>query len=432
MSAALLSGWGRHPVQRAQVFAPRSMQDVAALIHSEPTLIARGQGRAYGDSAMNAAATLSTRQMNRMLAFDPTTGQLVAEAGVTLAEIITTFLPRGWFPLVAPGTAQVTLGGAIAADVHGKNHLRVGSFRSCIDWIEVMGPDATLHRCSPSAEPVLFDHTLGGMGLTGVILRAAMRLRPVETGWLQQQIVATNDLPATLGTLAQGNAEYRVAWLDPRRGRALVMLADHAPCAAVSVPRFPPAGKPRRLAVDMPSGLINRKTAHVLNAAYFHAKARQSAQLVNWQSFFFPLDALSDWNRAYGQRGLVQFQCVLPDKTALSGLTALVQTIAHAPVAPTLSVLKLLGHQHSAFSFPMAGVTLAVDFPTTPAALELLKQLDPIVLAHGGRFYLAKDAHMTAATLHASDPRTSAFMDQRHSTGASARFQSAQSQRLKI
>jgi FAD/FMN-containing dehydrogenase len=367
-----------------------------------------------------------------MLAFDPATGQLVAEVGVTLAEIIATFLPRGWFPIITPGTAQVTLGGAIAADVHGKNHLRAGSFRTCVDWVEVIGPDATLRRHAPATDPVAFDHTLGGMGLTGVIVRAAIRLRPVETGWLRQRMVATGDLPTTLAALAQGDTEYRVAWLDARRGRGLVLLADHALRAEVSARPFPPAAKPRRLAFDLPHGVINRATAHALNAAYYHAKARQDVRLVDWQSFFFPLDALSDWNRAYGRRGLVQFQSVLPHDTAGTGLVALLAAIARAPVAPTLSVLKLLAAQPSALSFPMAGVTLAVDFPASPAALALLDELDAIVLDHGGRFYLAKDARISAATLHASDPRARAFADHRAATGATARFQSAQSHRVQI
>jgi len=436
MTQRALSGWGRFPVHHTCLVAPRTIQDLSERVQAGPSVIARGSGRAYGDSAINAQTTLSMRHFNRMLAFDPDHGQLVAEAGVTLAEVIAVFLPRGWFPPVVPGTANVTLGGAIAADVHGKNHMLQGSFRSCVDWIEVMGPEGAVRRCSWATDRELFDRTLGGMGLTGIITRAAIRLRPVETGWLRQTTQATPDLRATLAALVDGQADYRVAWLDLPHTRALVMHADHALRAELPpelATAQPLVGRPRKLGITLPASLINRATSQAVNAAYFHAhKRRAGIRYVGWHPFFFPLDAIADWNRAYGRRGLVQFQCVLPTDQAEHGLKALIQTISAAHVPPVLSVLKCFGAQESAFSFPMQGITLAVDFPASAQALALLDQLDPIVIAHGGRLYLAKDARMTAATLRAADPRVGTFETFRAMSGTGMRFQSAQSDRLEL
>ena len=229
-----IAGWGRYPQMDARVLAPRDLDALRDLVVSAPHVIARGNGRAYGDSAINPDATIRMRHFDHMIAFDPATGQLVAEAGVLLGDIIAAFLPRGWFPMVSPGTKFVTLGGAIAADVHGKNHHKDGSFRTCVDWVEIMGPDGETHRCGPDDDPVLFDHTLGGMGLTGIILRAAIRLRPVESAWIRQTTIAAPNLRAAMAAFEEAqDATYSVAWIDclgtgAQLGRSLVMLGEHA------------------------------------------------------------------------------------------------------------------------------------------------------------------------------------------------------------
>ena len=229
-----LSGWGRYPVLEARIHRPRSVEALRDLVLREPNLIARGNGRAYGDCAINRSATIETLHLNRMIAFDPKSGQLVAEAGVLLGDIISAFLPRGWFPLVTPGTKFVTLGGAIAADVHGKNHHKDGSFRACVDWIDVMGHDGEVRQFSRKKDATLFDYTLGGMGLTGIILRAAIRLRPIETALIRQTTIAAPNLKSVMAAFeaAQG-ATYSVAWIDclgtgGNLGRSLVMLGEHA------------------------------------------------------------------------------------------------------------------------------------------------------------------------------------------------------------
>jgi decaprenylphospho-beta-D-ribofuranose 2-oxidase len=439
-----LSGWGRYPVLEARTHRPRSVEALRQLIVSEPSLIARGNGRAYGDSAINTSATVETRHINRMVAFDPASGQLVAEAGVLLGDIIAAFLPGGWFPMVTPGTKFVTLGGAIAADVHGKNHHRDGSFRTCVDWIDVMGPDGEIRRCSPTDNASLFDHTLGGMGLTGIILRAAIRLRPVETAWIRQQTIPAANLKAAMAAFeAAQDATYSVAWIDclgtgGNLGRSLVMRGEHATRADLSSEQAqaPFQIKPKRklgIAMDFPAASLNSLTVRAFNALYYWVGARKTGtQLVDWDSYFYPLDAVLGWNRIYGRKGFAQFQCALPLDRSEAGLTALLVEIAKAGSGSFLAVLKRFGKQESAFSFPMEGYTLALDFPVTPKTLALLERLDQITIEHGGRFYLAKDSRMTGATLRASDPRAADFQAHRDSQGLTSRFRSAQSERLAL
>lgn len=439
-----LSGWGRFPVHEATVHAPRTIEAVRAHVLAGPAVIARGNGRAYGDSAVNPPATLETRHLNRMIAFDPACGQLVAQAGVRLADIIAAFLPRGWFPAVTPGTKFVTLGGAIAADVHGKNHHKAGSFRSCVDWVELMEADGAIRRCSPDSDPALFDATLGGMGLTGIVLSAAIRLAAVETAWIRQTTLAAPNLSAAMAAFeANHAATYSVAWIDclgsgAGLGRSLVMLGEHASLAELPETRreAPFAGKPaRQLAVplDLPGWTLNRLSVRAFNALYYRAGARQAGtRLVDWDSYFYPLDAIARWNRIYGRAGFAQFQCVLPLDRSEAGLAALLAETSHAGAGSFLAVLKRFGPQDSAFSFPMEGYTLALDFPVTPRTLALMERLDQITLAHGGRFYLAKDSRMSAATFHAADRRIPAFQQLREERGATPRFRSAQADRLSL
>lgn len=439
-----LSGWGRYPVVAAKVHAPRSAAQLRERVLSVPELIARGNGRAYGDSAINASATIDMRHLNRMIAFDPVTGQLVAEAGVLLGDIIATFLPRGWFPKVSPGTKFVTLGGAIAADVHGKNHHKDGSFRACVDWIDVMGPDGEVTRCSEQQDAALFDHTLGGMGLTGIILRAAIRLRPVETAWIAQTTIPAPDLQAAMAIFeAAQDATYSVAWIDclgtgKQLGRSLVMLGEHAtrsdlPAEQASAP-YKIKPKPRlTVPLDFPAFALSGLTVRAFNALYYRAGTRKTGeQLVDWDSYFYPLDAIRNWNRIYGRRGFAQFQCALPLDRSESGLTALLAETSTTGAGSFLAVLKRFGKQDSAFSFPMEGYTLALDFPINPKTLALLDCLDRITIEHGGRFYLAKDSRMSAETLRASDGRLGKFQAHRESRGFTSRFRSAQSERLSL
>lgn len=433
-----LSGWGRTPVHSTRLIHPEGEADIRAALAQGP-LIARGNGRAYGDSAVGQQ-TLDMRRLDHVLAFDPATGQLVAEAGLLLADIIACFLPQGWFPAVTPGTRFVTLGGMIAADVHGKNHHRDGGMRHVTDWIDLMDQDGTVRRCSRQENPELFEWTIGGMGLTGVILRAAIRLRPVETGWIRQTTRPAANLQAALAALeADSHATYSVAWIDclatgDAMGRSLVMTGEHAALSELGGrPTLPPARRKRAVPVDLPGFALNRYSVRAFNALYWAAGQRQQgSRLVDWDSYFYPLDAILGWNRIYGRRGFLQFQCVLPDASAHAGMAALLRAISASGQGSFLAVLKRMGAAGGGLSFPMPGHTLALDFPATPRAQALFDRLEAITLDHGGRFYLAKDARLSAGTFRAADPRAADFARFRAGAGLTAHFASAQSARLEL
>lgn len=441
----ILSGWGRHPRLDCRVFRPRDMAGLrAALAAADGTLIARGNGRAYGDSALNPAATIDMRGLNRILAFDEGTGQVVAEAGVLLADLIDVFLPRGWFPAVTPGTRFVTVGGAIASDVHGKNHHKDGAFGTFVDWVEVLCPDGEIRRASRSENADLFGWTVGGMGLTGVILRAAVRLRTVETGWIRQRLTPAPNLAAAMALFEQGqDATYSVAWIDclatgRAMGRSLVMLGEHARLdelrAHQQADRWVNRRKPpKTVPLDFPAFALNRWSVRAFNTAYYLNGLRGAGEgLIDFASYFYPLDAILEWNRIYGRKGFAQFQCVIPLDASAAGLEALLRAIARSGQGSFLAVLKRMGAQDSRFSFPMEGYTLALDFPVRGSTPALFAELERIAIDHGGRFYLAKDSFLTADRLRQSDPRSTAFTAMRQETGAAARFASAQSERLSL
>jgi decaprenylphospho-beta-D-ribofuranose 2-oxidase len=433
-----LAGWGGYPAAgRYPVLSPNNAADLGAMV-GQGDVIAFGNGRAYGDSALNPRRTLRMAGLGRLLAFDPGSGVVEAEAGVLLGDLIAAMLPRGWFPAVTPGTKFVTLGGMIAADVHGKNHHRDGGMRQTVVWIEVLGPDGTPRRTVPGE--ALFEWTVGGMGLTGVIRRAGLRLLPVETGWLRQTTIAAPDLGAVMAVLEADDAPYSVAWIDSLAsgadlGRGLVHLGAHARLSdlASGMERFPKARTGFAVPVTAPSWAMGRPLVGAVNRLiYRRGLAAPAAALCDWDSFFYPLDRVLRWNRLYGRCGFVQFQCVLPEAAARPGLNALLRASAEGGHPSSLAVLKKMGPEAGPFSFPMQGWTLALDLAMRDGTLALMDRLDAIAIDHGGRFYLAKDARMRAETLTRSDPRVAAFRAMRQNMGLRAAFRSLQSERLEL
>lgn len=438
-----LSGWGRYPCIDAKLSAPRNEEGLRALV-LQGNAIARGNGRAYGDSAVSASNTVHMQHFNRMLAFDAEQGQLVAEAGVLLSDIIDVFLPRGWFPYATPGTKFVTLGGMIAADVHGKNHHKDGSFANCVDWIDVLVSDGSVQRCSRSEKTDLFEWTVGGMGLTGIMLRAAIRLRPVTSAWIEQRTLVAENISRAIELFEQSqDATYSVAWIDclqqgKSMGRSLLMLGEHTDAVALpsqyrKTPLQIPSKRKISIPADFPSWSLNSLSVRAFNALYYwNGQRKRGQQLVDLDSYFYPLDAILGWNKIYGRRGFAQFQCVLPLQTAEEGLRALLSAIADAGVGSFLAVLKRFGKQNSRFSFPMEGYTLALDFPVNKRTLALMERLDSITVEYGGRFYLAKDSRMSRDVFQQSDPRAQKYLSFRDIHAASGTFASAQSERLGI
>ena len=436
-----LSGWGRYPTREAQVDHVRSVGETAIRV-TDGVWIPRGGGRAYGDAAIGVVSTLDLSGMNRMIEFNPETGVLTAEAGVTLAAVIRAMLPRGFFPHVVPGTKYVTLGGMVASNIHGKNHHGEGGFGRNVVSFTLVGPDGVSRLCSREENRGLFDATIGGMGLTGVISTVTLRLRPVETGMIVQRTIVAEDLASAMACFeANNDATYAVAWIDTlargsRLGRSLVYLGEHARRSDL-VPGAldglnPKPGRVIPVPVDLPSFTLNRASVSLFNAAYqFAGSLPPLTKLVPVDSYFFPLDTVSNWNRIYGAAGFVQYQCVLPPQTSQSALTEILDRVAHKGNPSFLAVLKLMGPEECGLiSFPMPGYTLALDFPAGPKTFSLLRSLDPIVQAAGGRLYLSKDAVQPRDLFEAGNPTLGAFRALRREIGAAARFRSLQSERL--
>lgn len=441
-----LAGWGRYPRHESEVLQADAPGSVPGLIAAREGLIARGNGRAYGDAAIGEQATLMTRSLDRMKSFDPQSGLLTVEAGVLLADILSAFAPRGFFPAVVPGTKLVTIGGMIAADVHGKNHHRDGGFGDHVDELTLVLPSGETLACSRTQNPEIFAGTIGGMGLTGVITQAKVRLKRVESGWLKQRTLVAHDLDAAFDALeATADATYSVAWIDclargASLGRSLVYAAEHASAEEVAALKpgaelFP---KPRSgglgVPIELPAFALNSLSVKAFNEVYFRRGAARgdSPALVHWEPYFFPLDGIRDWNRIYGRRGFVQHQCVIPNGVAREVLAEILERFSRAGKASFLAVLKQLGRSQGTLSFAMEGYTLALDLQVDDGVFALLDEIDRIVVEAGGRLYLAKDARQSRTTFEASTPGLATFRDIRRRIGAEGRLTSRLSARLGI
>jgi len=439
-----LSGWGRYPVQSCELERPERYADLRA---NTDSVIARGQGRSYGDAALNENdRVLLTERVNRMLDFDIEQGILRAEAGTTLAEILPVIVPKGWFLPVTPGTKFVSLGGCVAADVHGKNHHHDGSFGDHVLALEMILADGSRVSCSATKRPELFWATVGGMGLTGIIGEVTLKLVPVTSAYMKVQNRAAENLEQLFNLLQDPEQDdrYTVAWIDclasgANLGRGVAMFghhadADHLP-PSLGNPLVAKPGRSKNLPFDFPGWVLNAKSIGAFNDFYFKREGgKQRPFLSGYDAYFYPLDGIGQWNRMYGKRGFVQYQCVIPDASAYEGIKALLEELSASKRSSFLAVLKRLGAQGSGMlSFPLAGYTLALDLPVRDEGLfGLLDKLDEIVLRHGGRVYLAKDARLSAASFRAMYPRYDEFMIVKKSVDPENRFGSSMSRRLEI
>lgn len=400
-----LSGWGRFPKVKTKELNPQSESELLEILRHSESYIPRGNGRSYGDSAINKNLTITMTRINRFLQWNHESGELVAESGVLIADIIDTFLPRGWFPYVSPGTKFVTLGGAIACDVHGKNHHKDGSFGNFVNWIEIFNNNNEVVRCSPDENSELFHWTIGGMGLTGVIIRCSIQLKKVESGWIKQQMLVNNNLNETLQSFYEHKeATYSVAWIDclakgKSFGRSILMLGEHAQKSEVGAKsvNYPKRNNKKiTFPFDAPSFLLNNFTVSAFNKLYFYLNKNKQSSYVDWDTYFYPLDSIGDWNRMYGKNGFFQFQCVLPREFSEQGYTKILSTIQSKSSGTFLAVLKDFGSGNGHLSFPKEGLTLALDFKASQKNIEVGKELTDIVNNLGGSFYLAKDAIMNS------------------------------------
>ena len=435
-----LAGWGRYPVVDCDLHQPGSPDALVETLGGLPQAIARGNGRAYGDASLNPAATVGMLRLDRLIDLDPATGVVTCEAGVLLSDLISAMLPRGWFPPVTPGTKFVTIGGMIASDVHGKNHHGAGSFCDHVEWFDLALGDGRVLRCSADDNEDLFAATCGGMGLTGIILRASFRLLKVETALVRQRTIRAPTLADAFAAFESTlDWTYSVAWIDCLAqgrdlGRSALILGEHAlpdeiPVDRRAAPLARPDRAARRVPIDFPAVALSRPSVQIFNKLYY-ARQREGDAIADIDPYFYPLDAILEWNRIYGARGFVQYQCVLPLAASEAGMTLLLRDIAAAGQASFLAVLKRFGKgSFGLLSFPMEGYTLALDFPANAANFALLERLDAITRDHGGRIYLAKDSRTEALTT-AGYPNLERFRAIRHQYGLDTRFSSLQSQRL--
>jgi decaprenylphospho-beta-D-ribofuranose 2-oxidase len=426
-----LTGWGRVAPSSAELAEPDTPAAAAALLQAaEPSrgMIARGLGRSYNNAAQSAGGVvISTARLKRILELDPATGLATCEAGVSLEQLMVAGLPAGWFVPVSPGTRQVTVGGAIAADVHGKNHHVAGSFAGHVPSFDLLLPGGELRTVTRDGDPALFWATAGGMGLTGLIVRATVQLKRVATSRVRVDTVRTADIDETMAVLAEHDKGYgyTVAWSDSlargaRLGRSVITSGDFARLADLSPAerQDPFAFRPSaRLGVPpgFPPGLINRYTVALANEAWYRKAPRQrTGELQTIGTFFHPLDGIRNWNRVYGPGGFRQYQYVLPFGQE-AAVRRSYELVAGARAPSFVTVLKRFGEgDPGLLSFPMPGWTLALDFPArTPGLASLLGSLDRLVVEAGGRVYLAKDSRVPAEVLEQMYPRLDEFSKMR-------------------
>ncbi|HEB59229.1 MAG TPA: FAD-binding oxidoreductase [Gammaproteobacteria bacterium] len=408
--------WGRVCATAQEIRSIYWPGQLAAACKDSERMLARGYGRSYGDSCLLGDGTvLDLTRLDRFLHFDTESGILRIEGGVSLAQILEVIVPRGWFLPVTPGTKHVSVGGAIANDVHGKNHHVRGSFGCHVTALLLHRKEQGAVQCSTQENTELFNATIGGLGLTGTILWAELKLMRIPGPAIRQHAITFRGISEFLqisGELDR-NTEYTVAWLDALSDeqRGIFFLGDHegetAPSGQLRAKR-----RTVTVPVDLPGFVLNRYTVRAFNAAYYRANSRQGDRLVGYDSFFYPLDSVANWNRIYGRKGFFQYQCVVPSAEAEDVLSEILKSAARSHASSFLSVIKVFGDRSSPglLSFPRPGVTLALDFQNRGRETrEMLDLFDQWVVAAGGAVYPAKDARMSAASFQQYFPRWKAF-----------------------
>jgi FAD/FMN-containing dehydrogenase len=437
-----IANWGNYPVMETEEKSFSFAPQLADTLLQSDGIIARGNGRCYGDASL-AKNTVSTLRFDKILSFDTTEGIFECQSGITLDKILEVIVPKGWFLPVTPGTKFITVGGAVASDVHGKNHHVDGSFSAHVRDMDLLMANGETLTCSPRENAELFWASCGGMGLTGIITRVRFNLKKIETSYIKQKQIKAKNLEEVISLFEKyKHYTYSVAWIDCLKkgedfGRSILMLGEHAlPGDLDENKRKNPLRLPSKRQIAFPFSLpafaLNALTVKAFNYL-FYAKNRKKEinNIVSYEPFFYPLDAVLHWNRMYGKPGFVQYQFVLPLESK-EGLVAILKRISDAGLGSFLAVLKIFGKQEDLISFPTEGYTLALDFPVRKGLFAFLDELDEIVLQYGGRLYLSKDARMKPEIFWRSYPNAEKFREIVKRYNPRFKFNSIQALRLNI
>lgn len=437
-----IANWGNYPAMESDERSFAFDEQLKQVVASEGSFIPRGNGRCYGDASL-ADITVSTLKYDKILSFDTQNGILECQSGITLDQVLEVIVPKGWFLPVTPGTKFITVGGAIASDVHGKNHHVDGCFSHHVHEMDVLLANGETVRCTPGLHTDLFEATCGGMGLTGVITRVKFGLKKIETSYIKQKQIKAANLDEVLRLFEEyKDYTYSVAWIDCLQkgkdfGRSILILGEHAtvnelPDSKKNDPLKLPRKKQITFPFNLPWWVLNTFTVKAFNFLYYAKNTRKEINnVVSYEPFFYPLDAILHWNRGYGSKGFVQYQFVVP-MDAKQGLVDILQKISDAGMGSFLAVLKVFGKQDSLISFPTEGYTLALDFPVRNGLMGFLDELDEIVLKYGGRLYMSKDARMKPSVLEAGYPRLQQFKNIIRKYNPKYKFRSIQSDRLRL
>ena len=424
-----------YPKIENRIFKFDKKEKLEKIITENNELIPYGNGRSYGDSALSTNI-INVKPHNYFIDFNKESGLLHIQTGVLLSEILEVFVPRGWFLKVTPGTKLITVGGAIASDVHGKNHHIEGCFSECVQEFSIMFANGEIVTCSKKSTPELFRATCGGMGLTGVILDAKIYLKKINSQYIDQTTIKTKNLKETFEAFeAYQHLPYSVAWIDclakgDKIGKCLLMTGDFLDDRALDYKKK----KQLSIPFNFPSFALNNWSVRVFNWLYYgKSKDGVSKQKVDIDTFFYPLDAIGHWNRIYGKNGFTQYQFILPKERSYQGLEEILRAISKSGKGSFLAVLKLYGKANENYlSFPIEGYSLALDFKIEKGLFELLDRLDEIVVKYQGRIYLTKDVRVSKETFERGYPEIETFRQYRKENKMDTKFQSLQSKRVNI
>jgi len=440
----VISNWGNYPAQETSEIINSSIEGLRnSLVNGSNSFIPRGNGRCYGDASLGESV-LSSLQFDYVLSFDRDKGIFECESGMLLSKILEIIVPQGWFLPVTPGTKFITVGGAVASDIHGKNHHVDGSFCDHVLEMDIMLHNGEVVTCSPVENNELFEATRGAMGLTGFILKTKFSLKKIRTSYIRQVQVKASNLSELLELFHEYKAyTYTMSWIDCLKkgkhfGRSILMAGEHADPEELSAHQKKNILKPYSdelftFPVNLPSFVLNQYTVKGFNFLYYAKNLKKYINsIVPYDPFFYPLDKILEWNKGYGKKGFLQYQFVLPMDSSERGMIDILTRINRKGLGSFLAVFKVFGKQNSLISFPMEGCTLALDFPVRTDLFPFLDELDRVVLDYGGRLYLTKDARMKREIFWASYPGAQRFKELVKKYNPGYRFRSQQSDRLGI